>query len=97
MEVQRGEKIHQIDQLIEKAERLSYQDRAARDAIERMAEMLARRLFTDGDKYVTSLNAIQYSPMVAPADEQWKREHGSSPRSLLTCSVLVGMAVLHKR
>jgi len=62
-----------IQQLLDSVMSLGYRDSDALDALVRRVEMVIRNVFGPDSKYLTDLGQIHYHPMIAPADEEYKR------------------------
>ena len=65
--------IELLENLLESAKKISYDNRDEFDVLEKRTEMLIRKLFGDDSHYLTDLKNIRYSPMVIfGGNDDWR-------------------------
>lgn len=75
--VSKKEKIELLDELIEKTQKLRYQDISGLDEIRKDGEMIIKNIVEDSDEYIQSLKNVNFYVFYSPADpavehRQWE-------------------------
>jgi predicted nucleotide-binding protein len=76
-------KIELIQSLIDELNKLPNLDEGKLDALQRRAEMIIRIIFGESSKYLKDLGKINFYPLIAPADGEYRNESWNSGKKQL--------------